>query len=173
MRVRMLTRRLWGTEQSFQGARDALLLSARSRAHAKGRFVKLVYSERAVHSYAQTAAYHELLRMQARGGPLFLQKRRIVSEMLDWRLAETVSHKSSAGAQLADVVVSAFYQAADTLSPAKWNDEFAKLLELIMAKENGSCMDYGLALQPTPPWKAKLNDQQKQIFEHYGYKFWP
>lgn len=141
--------------------------------HAKGRFVKLVSSQRAVHSYAQTAAYHELLRTQARGGTLFLQKRRIVSEMLDWRLAETVAHKSSAGAQLADVVVSAFYQAADTLSPPKWNDEFAKLLQPIMAKENGSCMDYGLALQPTPPWKAKLNDQQKQIFEYYGYKFWP
>jgi heme-degrading monooxygenase HmoA len=74
--------------------------------HAKGRFVKLIYSERAVHSFAQTAAYHELLKTQARGGTLFLQKRRIVSEVLDWRLTETVSHKSSAGAQLADVVVS-------------------------------------------------------------------
>jgi Protein of unknown function (DUF3800) len=144
-----------------------------AREHAKDRFVKLIYSERAVHSYAQTAAYHELLKTQARGGTLFLQKRRIVSEMLDWRLTETVSHKSSASAQLADVVVSAFYQAADTLPPAKWNNEFAKLLEPVIAKENGSCMDYGVALQPTPPWKAKLNDQQKQIFEYYGYKFWP
>jgi hypothetical protein len=141
--------------------------------HAKGRFVKLIYSERAVHSFAQTAAYHELMKTQARGGTLFLQKRRIVSEVLDWRLTETVSHKSSAGAQLADVVVSAFYQAADTLPSAKWNNEFAKLLQPVVAKENGSWMDYGVALQPTPPWKAELNDQQKQIFEYYGYRFWP
>jgi len=43
----------------------------------------------------------------------------------------------------------------------------------IMAKENGSCMGYGVALQPTPPSKARLNDKQKEIFEFYGYKFWP
>jgi uncharacterized protein DUF3800 len=140
---------------------------------AKDRFLKIVYSERRIHSYAQTAAYEELLKTQAKGGALFLSKRRIMWEVLDWRLAEPVPHKSSAGAQLADVLASAFYQAADTLTPTKWNNEFAKRLEPIMAKENGSCMDYGVALQPTPPWKAKLNDQQKEIFEFYGYKFWP
>jgi hypothetical protein len=43
----------------------------------------------------------------------------------------------------------------------------------IMAKENGSCMNYGVALQPTPPSKANLNDRQREIFEFYGYKFWP
>jgi hypothetical protein len=127
----------------------------------------------AIHSYAQTAAYQELLKMQAKGDALYLPKRRIMWEVLDWRLAEPVSHKSSAGAQLADVVASAFYQAADTLPPTKWSNEFAKMLEPIMAKENGSCMDYGVALQPTPPWKAKLSDQQREIFEFYGYKFWP
>jgi hypothetical protein len=30
----------------------------------------------------------------------------------------------------------------------------------IMAKENGSCMNYGVALQPTPPSKANLNDRK-------------
>lgn len=140
---------------------------------AKGRFLKIVYSERGGHSYAQTAAYQELLKMQAKGGALVLTKRRILWEVLDWRLAEPVSHKSSAGAQLADVIASAFYQAVDTLPPTKWNNEFAKPLMPIMAKENGSCMGYGVALQPTPPWKAKLNDKQKEIFEFYGYKFWP
>src|SRR5262245_10049669 len=82
---------------------------------AKDRFLKIVYSERGAHSYAQTAAYQELLKMQAKGGSLVLTKRRIRWEVLDWRLAEPVSHKSSAGAQLADVVASAFYQAVDTL----------------------------------------------------------
>jgi hypothetical protein len=42
-----------------------------------------------------------------------------------------------------------------------------------MAKESGSYMDYGVALQPTPTCKAKLNDEQREIFEFYGYKFWP
>jgi hypothetical protein len=140
---------------------------------AKGRLLRIVYSERSIHSYAQTAAYQELLKVQAKGGALVLKKRRIMWEVLDWRLAEPVSHKSSPGAQLADVVASAFYQAADTLPPTKWNNEFAKLLMPIMARENGSCMNYGVALQPTPTSKAKLNDKQKEIFEYYGYKFWP
>jgi hypothetical protein len=103
--------------------------------HAKSRLLKIIYSERSVHSYAQTAAYQELLKMQAKGGALYLPKRRIMWEVMDWRLTEPMSHKSSAGAQLADVVASAFYQAADTLPPTKWNNEFAKLLEPIMAKE--------------------------------------
>jgi hypothetical protein len=137
------------------------------------RLVRIVYSERGGHSYAQTNAYQELLKMQAKGNALFLTKRRIRWEVLDWRLAEAVSHKSSAGAQLADVVVSAFYQAVDTLPPAKWTTEFAKLLKPIIAKENGNQMGYGVALQPTPTWKAKLTDQQREIFEFYGYKFWP
>src|SRR5882724_10195691 len=101
----------------------------------------------AVHSYAQTAAYHELLKMQAKAGALVLPKHRIRWEVLDWRLAQPVAHIDSPGAQLADLVTSAFYQAADTLPPTKWNSEFARLLEPIMAKENGSCMDYGVALQ--------------------------
>jgi hypothetical protein len=42
-----------------------------------------------------------------------------------------------------------------------------------MAKDKGSYRDFGVALQPTPPYKAKLNDQQKEIFDFYGYKFWP
>lgn len=141
--------------------------------HAKDRFLKILYSERSVHSYAQTAAYHELLKMQAKAGALVLPKRRIMWEVLDWRLAQPVPHLASPGAQLADLVTSAFYQAADTLPPTKWSNEFAKLLEPVMAKENGSCMDYGASLQPTPTWKAKLNDKQRQIFEFYGYKFWP
>ncbi len=144
-----------------------------ARERAKNRLLKIIYSERQSHSYAQTGAYLELLKTQAKGEALVLTKRRIMWEMMDWRLAEPMSHKSSAGAQLADVVTSAFYQAADTLPPTKWNNEFARLLEPIMSKENGSCMDYGVTLQPTPPWKAKLNDQQKQIFEFYGYRFWP
>ena len=144
-----------------------------SSEQAKDRLIKIIYSERKVHSYSQTNAYHELLRMQTKGGGLLLTKRRIIWEMLEWRLSEAVPHNKCSGAQLADIVTSAFYQAVDTLPPTKWNNEFAKLLKPIMAKENGSCMGYSLALQPTPPWKANLNERHKEIFEFYGYKFWP
>jgi hypothetical protein len=141
--------------------------------NARNRFLKIIYSERGGHSYGQTVAYHELLKNQAKAGALILTKRRIFWEVLDWRLAEAASHKSSAGAQLADVIASSFYQAIDTLPPTKWNNEFAKLLKPIVAKDDGHYFNYGLALQPTPPSKAKLTDQQKELFEFYGYEFWP
>jgi hypothetical protein len=82
---------------------------------AGDRLLKIIYRERGGHSYAQTIAYQELLKNQAKGGTLVLTKRRIMWEVLDWRLAEPAAHKSSAGAQLADVVASSFYQAMDTL----------------------------------------------------------
>jgi hypothetical protein len=94
-------------------------------------------------------------------------------EVLDWRLAEAASHKSSAGAQLADVVASAFYQAIDTLPPTKWNNSFAKLLKPVVAKENDFYFNHGISLQPTPPSAAKLTAEQKEIFEFYGYRFYP
>lgn len=81
--------------------------------NANSRFLKLVFSQRGGHSYGQTVAYQELLKLQAKAGSLYLSKRRIMWEVLDWRLAEASSHKSSAGAQLADVVASSFYQAVD------------------------------------------------------------
>ena len=65
---------------------------------AKNRFLKIFYSERAIHSYAQTAAYHELLKMQAKAGTVVLPKRRIRWEVLDWRLAQPVAHIDSPGA---------------------------------------------------------------------------
>lgn len=141
--------------------------------NAEGRLLKIVYSERGGHSYGQTIAYQELLKSQAKAGTLQLAKRRIMWEVLDWRLAEATSHKSSAGAQLADVVASAFYQAMDTLPPTKWNNSFAKLLKPIMAKENDFYFNFGLSLQPTPTSAAKLTGQQKEIFEFYGYRFYP
>ena len=160
--IRLLLERV--TKFCFDGAQ---------REGGEKRLIRIVYSERGGHSYAQTKAYQELLKMQAKGGGLYLNKRRIMWEMLDWRLSEAISHKSSAGGQLADIVVSAFYQAVETGQLSRWDNEFAKSLKPIMAMENGSHMDCGLALQPTPTWKAKLNDQQKEIFEFYGYRFWP
>jgi hypothetical protein len=56
------------------------------RDRAKNRFLKIVYSERQAHSYPQMNAYQELLKTQAKGAALALSKRRIMWEVLDWRL---------------------------------------------------------------------------------------
>ena len=102
---------------------------------------------------------------------MYLEKRVPVQEVLETDLMEDHPHKTRAGLQLADIVASSFYQAADCLGPGQWDLEPAKALHRIMARENGKVANFGVALQPTPAWKAELTADQQAIFEHYGYDF--
>jgi hypothetical protein len=135
------------------------------------KMVKIEFSRRGGHHYSQTRAYHYYLGFQQEGDKIYLQKRQPVTKLLHVDLMEDHSHYSRAGLQLADTVASAFYQAADYLGPGAWDIEPAKALHQIMAKENGAVRDFGVALFPTPPWKANLTPEQKEIFLHYGYDF--
>lgn len=132
--------------------------------------LKVVFSQRGGHSYGQTKAYWELLRSQYRFGTTYLNRWVMRHEVLRFRLVDYVPHTSNAGLQLADTVASAFYQACDTLDVSN-NPDFAKLLLPKMARSGGSAADYGVVLQPTPPWRADLNETQKAIFSFYGYDF--
>lgn len=134
------------------------------------RPVKIEFSRRGGHRYSQTIAYHQYLGFQQEGDNLYLQKRQPVSNMLHPDLMLDFPHQARAGLQLADVLASAFYQAGDALG-GNWAVGAAKALAPIMAKENGSARNYGVALFPTPPWKAELTTEQKIIFQHYGYTF--
>lgn len=143
--------------------------------HAKGEFgsprqMKILFSQRGGHLYSQTKAYYHYIQQKGRSGPLFLDKRHIAWDVVNWDLMEEAQHRDVAGLQLADVVASAFFQAADTLN-SKWSPVHAKELYAIVARENGEARDFGVTLMPTPPWKARLNPRQQQIFRHYGYVF--
>jgi hypothetical protein len=131
--------------------------------------VKIIFSRRGGHTYGHTFAYGELLKVQSRAGTTILQKRTINWQVIDRRLMEQLPHGDNAGLQLADIVASSFYQAVDILPPTKWNTANAKLLIPRVATEGGFYRDYGVALQPTPPRKARLLPQQREIFEFYGY----
>lgn len=89
--------------------------------------------------------------------------------MLDWQLMEAFPHGERAGLQLVDFVASAFYQAIDCGGAGKWDCEPAKTLEPVLPRERGSRKDFSVALFPTPPVKAKLTEDQRVIFEYYGY----
>lgn len=134
------------------------------------RCMKVIFSERGNHSYGQTKAYWEILKRQAAANTTFLNKRTMRHEVMRYNLVDYVPHTQNAGLQLADVVASAFYQACDTLD-GKWNPEPAKLLSPKMPRSSGVIADHGVILQPTPPEKAALNAEQKQIFAFYGYAF--
>jgi hypothetical protein len=139
--------------------------------HGKKLPIKIEFSRRGGHRYSQTRAYSLYLDHQRKAGSTFIEKRVVRTDMLTTDLMFDFPHESRAGLQLADVIASAFYQAADCLGPGKWDIAPAKALTTIMAAENGSKLDFGVCLQPTPPWKARLTADQQLIFQHYGYSF--
>jgi hypothetical protein len=137
------------------------------RHHGKPKHVQLIFSERGGVRYGQTAAYHDLLKNQARSDTTYLTKRIVRWRVLHPSSSRIVRHDKNAGVQLADVVASAFFQAADTSLP-NWNVENAKLLSPRIPIENGRWADYGVVLQPA--WRqARLTADQEQIFRFYGY----
>ena len=133
--------------------------------------MKIVFSERGGITYGQTAAYAEVLKMQARANNTFLRKWEIKWRTLDHNLIRPGAHDQIAGLQMADAVASAFYQAVDRFEVRKWDTSFAKILAPVVAKLGDTSADYGVVLQPTPPWKALLSPEQAEIFEFYGYRF--
>jgi hypothetical protein len=133
------------------------------------RRVKVIFSQRGGHSYGHTIAYSEILKIQSRAKTTFLDKRTINWQMVDLNLFEVLEHKANAGLQLADIVASSFYQAVDILPPTNWNPSYAKLLKPRVATEHSFHHDYGVAFQPTPPYRASLLKKQKEILEFYGY----
>lgn len=139
--------------------------------HGRRLPIKIEFSERGGHRYSQTAAYQYYLRHQQQGGRIYLTKREPVTAMLDWDLMEAFPHQQRAGLQISDFVASSFYQAIDCNGPGVWDIEPAKTLAPIVPKEAGSSRDFGVALFPTPAWKAELSPEQRQIFEFYGYDF--
>lgn len=135
------------------------------------RHVKLMFSQSGGHSYSQTAAYHELLKVQGQSGT-YLKKWVPRSEVMSMHLVEAHPHYAFAGLQLADIAASSFYQAVDNLDTGPCNTQYAIALEPRVAySANNDKRDYGIVLQPTPPWRADISEDQKEIFEHYGYDF--
>ncbi len=141
-----------------------------NKRYGETRFLRVVFSQRGGHSYGQTKAYWEHLKAQAASHTTYLDKWVIRHQVLRFGLVDYVPHTHVAGLQLADAVASAFYQACDTLDVTH-DPEPAKLLRPKMARRGGVSADYGVVLQPTPPWKAKLTKVQREIFEFYGYDF--
>jgi len=139
--------------------------------YGEAQKLKIEFSRRGGHRYSQTRAYSLYLRHQQQAGSVYLEKRVPVMNVLETDLMEDHPHKTRAGLQLSDVVASAFYQAADCLGPGLWDVAPAKALDRVMARENGKIANFGVALQPTPAWRAELTAEQQQIFEHYGYDF--
>ncbi len=131
------------------------------------RPIRIVLAERGGHAYGQMAVYLDHLRQQAKHGTSILKRRVIVPEAIDWRLIDRIQANRSAGAQLADVVASAFFSALRRPSTDA-AIEPARRLRPIMATENRRVDDFGLVLQP-PAYEVEIDAIFKDIFRYYGH----
>jgi hypothetical protein len=143
------------------------------------RYVKFVFSRRGGHSYSQTKAYHELMRLQARAKTTVLKYRIPTWSVMSMSLIEVADHNVNAGLQIADCVASAFYTACDDLDTGPRYILPAQRLKPRMAEEHGRIADFGLVLQPNPYSRqistkvrdGVIDEGQRAIFEFYGFNF--
>lgn len=136
--------------------------------HGEVRKARLVLSATGGLNYGQLKAYHELLRLQGKNA--YLNAKTIAWDVLTQSLYEPVPARSNAGVQLADIVASAFYQAAHA-DGVNWDLEPALALRKIVATSKRSAANCGLTLMPLTSAQQRLDTPRRQIFEAYGYQF--
>ena len=135
--------------------------------------VKVVFSQKGDHDYPALMAYLDKLNHQARAGTAILGARNIVPGMITPTLCEVRPHDELAGLQLADIVASAFFQAANSALPT-FDETPARLLKPRLAREGRSSSPggFGLSLLPLPSQGRDLiPEADRAIFRHYGFKF--
>jgi len=89
---------------------------------------------------------------------------------MDLKEIHAFDHRTRAGLQFADIVASAFYQAVNRDNKAICNPEFAKLLRpRVWGGPNRNWFDSGFKVFPVPLKFPNLNEQQKEVFQYYGY----
>jgi hypothetical protein len=132
--------------------------------------LRVVFAERGGHDYDHMFAYFDKLRMQIESGTLHLKGKPIAPALLvrdHWSVARA---ETLAGLQIADTIASAFYQAANTASPA-WNVKPAAALKRIIAKDrHGAHANAGLTVWPLAH-QAPVPEDAREIFRAYGYVF--
>lgn len=119
------------------------------------------------HDWQHFFAYVDKLEMQSRTGTLYLKGQGLNQTLLDrthWRLEKAAN---LAGLQCADIVASAFYQAANTASPSH-DTEPARALRRIVAERHGSAKNVGVTVFPLPH-QAPVPHESAEIFNFYGY----
>jgi hypothetical protein len=128
--------------------------------------IKILFSKRGGHSYGQTKAYLEWLKLQS--NPV-LNKRKIDFRFLSFRLVDYVPHYCDAGLQCSDIVASAFFRALNSESKNRGIEAATKLAPILAKDELGLVKDFGLVLQPTNPKTLSLTAEQAEVFLHYGF----
>ncbi len=129
--------------------------------------IKVLFSKRGGHSYGQTKAYLEWLRLQS--NPV-LNKRQVDFRFISFQLIDYVPHYQDAGLQCSDIVASAAFRALNIENKHR-SIKAASELAPILARDPTSkeIRDAGLVLQPTNPRVLSLTPEQAELFLHFGF----
>lgn len=135
------------------------------------RSARIVFSKRGGHKYEELKDYLRKLEAQSLTGNLILSKRGIVPGVIHDQRIEVESDMNHAGLQLADIAVSSFFNAANSLA-AKHDLEPAKTLRPIVPTMPGckTACDFGLLRLPFAH-QGQIPEADRGIFKEYGYVF--
>jgi Protein of unknown function (DUF3800) len=130
--------------------------------------LRVVLAERGGHDYDHLFAYIDKLKMQAESGTLLLKGKGLHPALLDRAEWSVRPMAPWAGLQLADVIASSFYQAANSASPSHDVAPAQTLAPIVAKGDDGRAADFGVTVWPLPH-QAPIPDEAKAIFRFYGY----
>jgi hypothetical protein len=131
------------------------------------RRLRIVIAQTGGIRYDLTMRYIEKLRAQALTGTTYLSRNVIDHEVASSWQFEAVSAKTTAGCQLADAVVSSFYNSVNEAGAFPMYQKAAHALEPIVPRFKSTRANHGLTLLP---WDHNIPSRFKPIFRHYGYR---
>lgn len=132
--------------------------------------LRLVLAERGGHDYQSMFDYVDKLKWQSSTNSLKIKGIGLDPPLLEREHWSVERAEARAGLQLADTAASAFYQAANTISPS-WDIAPAKTLKPVVAKNTrGDQANYGLTVWPLRH-QSPLPAASRPIFEFFGYQF--
>lgn len=130
--------------------------------------LEVVFANRGGHDYDHLFAYIDRLRMQVRTQTLHLKSGGLEAPFLErdhWRVEKA---ESLAGLQLADMIASSVYQAANINSPV-WDPAPATALKPIFATDaGGNIANTGLTVWPLSH-QAPLPEASQAFFAQFGH----
>lgn len=136
--------------------------------------LRIVMASRKGHHFGQFKAYVLKLINQATGGTTYLDTREIDAKVLRYNLIDRAPASQMAGLQLADTLVSAFFQSIEQSSP-HYADKVALHLRPLMAEKKAqhsrrvNMSNEGVTFYPSTQVVHLLTPEQASFFEHFGY----
>ncbi|MFN3722270.1 MAG: DUF3800 domain-containing protein [Paracoccaceae bacterium] len=150
------------------------VVNAAPRHGIENPVLRIVMASRKGHHFGQFKAYVLKLINQATGGTTYLDTREIDASVLRYNLIERAPASQMAGLQLADVMVSAFFQSIEQASP-HYADKVALNLWPLMAERKAQFSrrvnksNEGVTFYPAAQVVHLLTPEQATFFEHFGY----